>query len=94
MPKEHSHHHPEAAASGALGVLLDSHPAQLSTDEMVRLMNRDPSIFAERDDVAVAVADLVSHGLAHRHGEFVFASRAAVRFNDLGVLTARRSTDQ
>lgn len=53
-------------------------------DELVRLMNRGPADFGVRDDVLVALDDLVGHGLAHRNGEFVFASVAAVRFNDLG----------
>lgn len=67
-----------------LGLILDHHPAQVSVDELVRLMNRGPADFGARDDVLVALDDLIGHGLAHRHGEFVFASVAAVRFNDLG----------
>lgn len=38
---------------------------------------------SEHDDLLVALGDLVGHGLAHRHGEFAFASVAAVRFNEL-----------
>lgn len=94
VPQEHSTHDPDAVASAALGVLLDAYPAQLSSEEVIRLMRRDPSVFTEQDDVAVAVSDLVSHGLAHRHGGFVLASQAAARFNDLGVLTVRRSKGQ
>lgn len=89
VSQEDSTHDPDAVAAAALGVLLDTYPAQLSAEEVVRLMHRDPSVFSQRDDVVVAVDYLISHGLAHRHGEFVLASQAAVRFNDLGVRVVR-----
>jgi hypothetical protein len=66
-----------------LGVLLLAHPAQRSTDEVVREMTDDPEDFAARDDVENALRDLVRAGLVHRHGPFVFATAAAVRFHEL-----------
>lgn len=74
---------PGRVEGSLLGLLLDFHPASVSVDELVRLMNCGPADFGARDDVLVALDDLVGHGLAHRHGDFVFASAAAVRFNDL-----------
>jgi hypothetical protein len=37
------------------------------------------------DDVAVAVTALVGAGLLHRHDDFVFPTRAAIRFHELGT---------
>ena len=66
-----------------LAVLLDAYPAQLSTDELVREMTDEPDDFAARDAVNNAVRALVGAGLLHRCGAFVFATRAAVRFDEL-----------
>jgi hypothetical protein len=68
-----------------LALLLDAHPAQWSMDEMLREMTDQPSDFAVRDRIENAIRDLVGAGLAHRHGAFVFATRAAVRFDELQV---------
>lgn len=73
----------DAVVVALLGILLDAHPAHLRVDELVRLLAVNGDKTARCDDTLVAVADLVSHGLAHRHGDFVFASLAATRFNEL-----------
>jgi hypothetical protein len=66
-----------------LSLLLDAHPAQRSMEEILREMTDRPDDFAVRDLIDNAVRDLVGAGLAHRHGAFVFATRAAVRFDEL-----------
>jgi hypothetical protein len=67
----------------ALAILLDAHPAQLSVDELARELTDRPDEFGPRDAIENAVRDLVGAGLVHRHGTFVFATRAAVRFDEL-----------
>ena len=67
----------------ALAILLDAHPAQLSVNELVRELTDRPDEFGPRDAIDNAVRDLVGAGLVHRHGAFVFATRAAVRFDEL-----------
>lgn len=73
----------DAVVSSLLGMLLDVHPGQLSVEEIARLLDASKAATSEQDDLLVALGDLVGHGLAHRHGDFVFASVAAVRFNEL-----------
>jgi hypothetical protein len=75
----------QQAEQAVLAVLLDVHPAQLSLDELVRELTDRPDDFAPRDRVNNAVRDLAAAGLVHRHGAFVFASRAAVRFEELRI---------
>jgi hypothetical protein len=75
----------DRAEQSLLALLLESHPALLSVDEIVREMTDCPDEFGERDRVNNAVRDLVAAGLAHRHGSFVFASRAAVRSDELRI---------
>jgi hypothetical protein len=67
-------------AHAVLGVLLDHSPAHLSTDELGRMLHDFNAVRVED-----TLTDLVRDGLAHRHGGFAFASRAAVRFKALGV---------
>jgi hypothetical protein len=71
------------AQRGVLAILLNAHPGQRSIDEVVRQMTDRPDEFAARDRSHNAIRDLVAAGLAHRHVPFVFATRAAVRFNEL-----------
>jgi hypothetical protein len=67
-----------------LGTLLLAHPGQRSVEEIVRELTADqPDEFTPRDRVEIAIRDLVGAGLAHRHGPFVFATRAAVRADEL-----------
>ena len=63
---------------GLLHEVLARHPAQLTFDELVRALGE------ERFLVEDAVTALVGAGLLHRHGDFIVASRAAVRFDELG----------
>jgi hypothetical protein len=63
--------------------VLILHPAQVTFEELVREVAADPEAFAERDAIERAVRDLARTGLLHRNGEFVLASRAALRFNEL-----------
>lgn len=69
----------EQLASVILELALEEHPAQLSIEEVVRLLARDPAAFGERDGIGNVVRDLVRDGLLHRQGDFVSAARAAVR---------------
>ena len=75
----------EQAEQAVLSLLLEVHPALLSMDEVVRELTDRPDDFAPRDRVHNAVRDLVAAGLVHRHGAFVFATRAAVRFEELRI---------
>jgi hypothetical protein len=75
--------HEDITEQAVLAVLLDAHPAQRSVEEVVREMTDRPDEFAARDAVLNAIRDLTGAGLLHRHGPFVFATRAAVRFDEL-----------
>jgi hypothetical protein len=78
-----SRHEDDLAQQSVLAILLDAYPAQRSTEEIVRELADRPDEFAARDRIDNAIRDLVGAGLLHRHGSFVFASRAAVRFDEL-----------
>jgi hypothetical protein len=75
----------DKTGQAVLTVLLHAHPAQRSIDEVVRELTDDPDEFAARDAIHNAVRNLVCAGLLHRNGQFVFATRAAVRFDELAV---------
>jgi hypothetical protein len=81
--REPPSHEEDLAQQAVLAVLLDAHPAQRSIEEIVRELVEDPAAFGERDRIENAIRDLVGAGLLHRHGPFVFATRAAVRLNEL-----------
>ena len=66
--------------SGVLALLLEHHPALLSTDEVARAITAGDESPKARDDVDVAVRELVESGLAHRLDRFVFASHAAMSY--------------
>lgn len=83
MPRQNIESHHDATATAVLGLLVELHPGQLHTDEVVREIAADPSDFGDRDAVTVALAELAQTGLVHRHDGFVFASRAAVRAEEL-----------
>jgi Fe2+ or Zn2+ uptake regulation protein len=83
MPPNPPRHPTEILESALLEILLEYHPGQLSLDEIVRELARDPESAAERDDVINAVTALSRAGLVHRSGGFAFASRAAVRLQEL-----------
>jgi hypothetical protein len=63
--------------------LLALHPVQLTLDELVREIAGEDSGFALTDAVERAVRDLTAAGLAHRSGEVVLPSRAALRLDEL-----------
>ena len=71
------------AQQAILALVLEACPAQLSVDEVLCEMTDRPDKFEPRDIVNNALRDLVAAGLLHRHGPFVFATRAAVRFDEL-----------
>jgi hypothetical protein len=70
---------PNVLQHSVLHVVLGHHPAQLRFDELARACHEEE--FLVKD----AVDDLVADGLLQRHGEFVLATRAAVRFDELGT---------
>ena len=61
-----------------IGALLEAHPGGLSRAELARLV-------ANRVAAEDAVATLVRDGVANVAGELVFASRAAVRTDQLQI---------
>jgi hypothetical protein len=75
----------DKAEQAVLALLREVHPALLSLDEIARELTDRPDEFGPRDRVNNAVRDLVAAGLVHRHGAFAFASRAAVRFEELRI---------
>jgi hypothetical protein len=75
----------DIAQQAILAILLEAHPGQRSVEEVIREMTDRPDDFAARDAVDNAIRDLVGAGLLHRHGAFVFATHAAVRFDELRI---------
>jgi hypothetical protein len=63
--------------------LLALHPIQLTVGELVREIAGEPKDFRLTDAVERAVRDLAAAGLAHRSGDVVLPSRAALRFDEL-----------
>ncbi|MEN3281460.1 MAG: hypothetical protein V7607_2600 [Solirubrobacteraceae bacterium] len=68
-----------------LSILLDAHPGLRSIEEVVCEMTDRPDELCARDEINNAIRDLVGAGLVHRHGAFLFATRAAVRFEELRI---------
>ena len=62
----------------AFGALLDVSPGPLSVTELAALLGSPI-------DAADAVANLLRDGLANRADDLVFASRAAVRADELAI---------
>lgn len=79
--------HPDEAdatlEATVLRQLLALYPVQLTLDELVREIVGEDSGFALTDAVERAVRDLTAAGLAHRSGEVVLPSRAALRLDEL-----------
>jgi hypothetical protein len=69
--------------AAVLRLLLALHPIQLTVDELVRDVAGQPGDFALKDAVERAVRELAAAGLAHRAGDVVLPSRAALRFEEL-----------
>jgi hypothetical protein len=72
-----------ATESVVLQQVLDLHPTQVTLEELVREIGGESAGFDERDAVERAVRDLGAAGLLHTRGDFVLASRAALRFSQL-----------
>lgn len=72
-----------ATESAVLQRLLDLHPIQVTTAELVREVGGESPGFAERDAIERAVRTLTGAGLLHRHDAFVLPTRAALRFSEL-----------
>lgn len=68
-----------------LGLLLLAHPGQRSIEEVIREESDPHDDAVARDRIENAIRDLVGAGLLHRNGSFVFATRAAVRADELTV---------
>jgi hypothetical protein len=68
-----------------LALLVLAHPGQFSIEELVRELTDRPDEFSERDAIDNALRDLAGAGLVHRDGSFVFATRAAVHFDELRI---------
>jgi hypothetical protein len=75
----------DRAQQGVLGILLHIYPGQYSIEEVVREMTAEPDDVIARDRVENAIRELVAAGLVHRHGQFVFVTRAAVRSGELRI---------
>jgi hypothetical protein len=73
----------DSVEAAVLQLLLALHPAQVTFSELLRLMTMDEADFDQRDTTDRAVDALVAVGLAHRRGDLIFASRAAVRCDEL-----------
>jgi hypothetical protein len=71
------------AEAAVLELALALHPAQASLSEVIRELADDPGDFGQRDAIERAAGDLTRAGLLHRNGEFVFPTRAALRFDQL-----------
>jgi hypothetical protein len=69
--------------AAVLRQLLALHPIQLTLGDLQREIAGEPEDFAPADAVARAVRDLAAAGLAHRNGDVVLPSRAALRFDEL-----------
>ncbi len=71
-------------ASVVMEVVFDHLPAHLSVEEVMRCLGVDTAL-CDPIDVRDAIGDLARAGLLHRSGDFVFATRAAVRAAELGL---------
>ena len=68
---------------GVLTILLEAYPAQQAVDEVVRQMTDEIHRPIARERIENAIRDLFGVGLLHLNGPFVFATLAAVRFDEL-----------
>lgn len=69
--------------AAVLRQLLALHPIQLTVGELAREIGGETADFAQTDSVERAVGELTATGLAHRTGEVVIPSRAALRLDEL-----------
>ena len=81
MPDQNTTHGSQAESDNAEGCILlwlldPQQQRPWSVDEIIRE-------YGDRTAAADALADLNGVGLVHRSGDFVFATRAAIRFNQI-----------
>ena len=69
--------------AAVLRQLLALHPIQLKLDELVREIVGEAADFVQTDAVERAIRQLTATGLAHRNGDIVCPSRAALRLDEL-----------
>jgi hypothetical protein len=72
-----------ALEAAVLRQLLALHPIQLTLAELMREVVGEEAGFPLEDAVERAVRELTAAGLAHRSGEVVIPSRAALRLDEL-----------
>ncbi len=75
----------ERVQTAVLALVLAEYPAQLTVLDLLREMDGGPADFVGEDAVERAIGDLVGVGLLHRNGAILVASRAALRFDQLGI---------
>lgn len=69
----------------AIECIIDLHPIQLTLNELIRELTDTPDDFASRDRIEIAIQHLARAGLVHRHGSFVFPTRALLRVVELDM---------
>ncbi|HEU4904809.1 MAG TPA: hypothetical protein VFT19_01680 [Solirubrobacterales bacterium] len=72
-----------ALEAAVLSQLLALHPVQLTLAELVREVAGDAAGFEQSDAIERAVRQLTAAGLAHRNGDVLLPSRAALRMEEL-----------
>jgi hypothetical protein len=72
-----------AIEAAVLQLLLALYPAQVTFEELLRMMTMDETDFGQRDTAEQAVEELAASGLMHRNGDLLIPSRAAVRCDQL-----------
>lgn len=75
--------HDTTIEATVLRQLLALYPVQMTVAELAREIDGDNADFAQTDAVERAVRELVAAGLAHRNGDVVIPSRAALRLDEL-----------
>jgi hypothetical protein len=84
-PGAAAHVDEDLAQQAMLAIVRNAHPARRSVGQILREVVGSATGFTERDRINSGIRELVGAGLVHRHGQFVFASRAALRFDELRV---------
>jgi hypothetical protein len=80
---------PERMAEAAvMALILGEHPAQLTSKEIVRALNDERLSDLVIEDAADR---LERSGLAHREGDFIIPSHAALRMDRLPIEAAKRT---
>lgn len=72
--------------SAVLAFVLEQHPAQLSTGEVVLAFERDRAAFCQVDAIERALAELVGAGLLRRVGPVLAPTLPALYYSRLGVV--------